>query len=132
MLTPAEGAPDPAAQAVIQGAIYQRALGMFLIRSVGSDSARADTDSWAFLCAIYTIASTRINVVLTTIFFAMTMLLTLLGGSFMAFADGKLSRGRHMTTAAGAFGFVATVFGWYLLSSLIFGLVCVLATVEQR
>lgn len=49
MLTPAAGSPDPAAQAVIQGAIYQGALGMFLI-------------SWAFLCAIYCFASTRMCV----------------------------------------------------------------------
>lgn len=56
MLTPAAGSPDPAAQAVMQAAVYNGALGIFII-------------SWAFLVAIFWVATLRINIVLAVTFF---------------------------------------------------------------
>lgn len=47
----------------------------------------------------------------------MTMLLALLGGSFVALANGNVGLGSRLTTAAGSFGFVATIFVRDLLAS---------------
>lgn len=70
---------------------------------------------WGVLCFIYFIISLRTNVVFAVIFITVDMAFILLSAEYWQLANGNTGTAGHLQTAAGAFAFVCTLAGWYLL-----------------
>ncbi|GAA5888774.1 hypothetical protein JCM16303_005305 [Sporobolomyces ruberrimus] len=75
---------------------------------------------WAILNLIYTVASLRTNVVFVLLFTFLEVTFWLLAALYTKLALGRLSMLEGITKAAGAFGFLTCVMGWYLLVVLVF------------
>lgn len=70
---------------------------------------------WGVMCTIYAVISLRTNLVFFTIFVTVDMAFLLLAGTYWHTAAGNLATAAACTKAAGAFAFVCTLAGWYLL-----------------
>ncbi|BFZ54116.1 hypothetical protein PYCC9005_001148 [Savitreella phatthalungensis] len=70
---------------------------------------------WGLMCTVYFVISLRTNVVFATIFLTVDMAFLLLAGTYWHTAAGNMDAAHKCTVAAGAFGFVCTMAGWYLL-----------------
>lgn len=98
------GAPSGTLQTLTSS--YDSGMGIYIL-------------GWAFLSGIYFVGCTRINFVFSFIFFNITLMLSCVGGSYYLFAESHLISGSRLLTAGGAFGFIACVFGYYLMTSLV-------------
>lgn len=70
---------------------------------------------WAVLCFIYLIISLRTNLVFAMIFFTVDMDFILLSAAYFDLGAGNVARAGKMIVAGGAFAFVCSMCGWYLL-----------------
>lgn len=66
------------------------------------------------LSFIYLICALRTNIVFVAIFLGLLMTFVVLAGSYWQFALGNLVMAQKLQVAAGAFGFVATLAGWWI------------------
>lgn len=66
------------------------------------------------LSFIYLICALRTNVVFVAIFLGLLMTFVVLAGSYWQYALGNLVMAQKLQVAAGAFGFVATLAGWWI------------------
>lgn len=73
----------------------------------------------AVLCFFYMIAALRTNVCLVGILFCFTVTFPLLSASYFYGAAGRADASANCRIAGGAFGFIASVIGWYLWFSMI-------------
>ncbi|GAA5838226.1 hypothetical protein JCM3766R1_001866 [Sporobolomyces carnicolor] len=75
---------------------------------------------WSVLNLIYTVASLRTNVVFVLLFSFLEVDFCLLTALYIKLALGRTSMIEGITKAAGAFGFLTCIMGWYLLVVLVF------------
>ncbi|KAL8280391.1 hypothetical protein RQP46_007308 [Phenoliferia psychrophenolica] len=76
---------------------------------------------WALLTFIYMIAALRTNVVFVALFGFLEVSFCLLIATFLRLAHGNYVHLQSFLKAAGAFGFLCSCMGWYLLVVLVFG-----------
>lgn len=93
-----------------------------VIKGYGDDAA-AFYDSFAMflifmavLCLFYAIAAIRTNVCLVMILICFVITFPLLAASYFFAADGSLDASATCRVAGAAFGFIASMIGWYLVS----------------
>ncbi|KAK7537138.1 GPR1/FUN34/yaaH family-domain-containing protein [Phyllosticta citribraziliensis] len=86
---------------------YSNAMGLYMI-------------IWTVLNAFFLIGSLGINTVYILIFLALELCFLLLGASHFAAADGHARAATALQKAAGAFGFLSGLCGYYTLGSLLF------------
>ena len=72
----------------------------------------------AILSLIFLICSIRTNVVFFMIFLTLFFLFVLLAGAFFCVAQGRISLATKLEEAAGAFGFVSILCGWYIFLAI--------------
>ncbi|KAJ4359855.1 uncharacterized protein N0V89_000411 [Didymosphaeria variabile] len=72
----------------------------------------------ALLCFIYLICSLRTNMCFFMIFFSLVMTFCLLAGSFWEANNGNVALSGRLQKAGGAFGFVTTLFGWWIFIAI--------------
>ncbi|KAJ5757292.1 uncharacterized protein N7511_005986 [Penicillium nucicola] len=85
---------------------YHNALGFFVL-------------IWAVFNLFFLLASCAINVVYIILFLGLELCLILDAASSFALGDGLVETSAHLITAAGAFGFIASLAGYYcVLQSL--------------
>lgn len=70
---------------------------------------------WGVICFIYFIISLRTNVVFAIIFITVDMAFILLAATYWQLGNGNTAVAAKTQLAAGAFGFVCCMAGWYLL-----------------
>lgn len=70
---------------------------------------------WGVLCFIYFIISLRTNVVFAIIFITVDMVFILLAAAYWQICNGNTAAAGKIQIAAGAFAFVCSMAGWYLL-----------------
>ncbi|KAK7513412.1 GPR1/FUN34/yaaH family-domain-containing protein [Phyllosticta citriasiana] len=75
---------------------------------------------WTVLNTFFLIGSLGINTTYVAIFATVELCTLLLGSSYFAAADGHASGTTALQKAAGAFGFVSSLCGYYTLGSLLF------------
>ncbi|KAK4704139.1 uncharacterized protein P7C70_g2075, partial [Phenoliferia sp. Uapishka_3] len=76
---------------------------------------------WALLTFIYMIAALRTNVVFVLLFGFLEITFCLLIATFLRIGNQNFTNLASYLHAAGAFGFLTSLMGWYLLIVLIFG-----------
>lgn len=76
---------------------------------------------WAVLVLIYFIASLRTNAVFVALFFFLEITFDLLIGAYFNISKGNVANINMILKAAGAFAFLTSACGWYLLLVLILG-----------
>ncbi|KAH8709972.1 hypothetical protein GQ44DRAFT_453765 [Phaeosphaeriaceae sp. PMI808] len=70
------------------------------------------------LCFVYLICSIRTNLVFFLIFFTLVPAFGLLAGAFLNAGAGKAAIALRCQEAAGAFAFVTSLLGWYILMAI--------------
>lgn len=112
---------------------FWASVGMFLQPSQGIAAAvgAASIDynhgfalylaSWGVLTFIYLIAALRTNVIFVGLFFFLDITFWLLVTAYLNIGYGNVSNIVMILQAAGSFGFLTTVCGWYLMVVLTFG-----------
>lgn len=70
---------------------------------------------WGVLCFIYFIISLRTNIVFAVIFLTVDLSFILLSATYWEVAQGNADLAGKLQIAAGAFGFICCMGGWYLL-----------------
>lgn len=71
----------------------------------------------AILCLIYLICALRTNIVFVLIFLGLFMTYAFLAGTHWQHANGNKALGDTLQVAAGAWGLLACVAGWYIFAS---------------
>lgn len=66
------------------------------------------------LSFIYLICALRTNLVFVAIFLGLLMTFVVLAGSYWQLASGNGAIAQKLQVAAGAFGFMATIAGWWI------------------
>lgn len=71
------------------------------------------------VCLIFMICSLRTNIAFFIIFLTLVLAFGLLAGTFWQLAEGNMAVAKACQIAAGAFGFLTTVSGWYIFASIL-------------
>merc|ERR1712093_331468 len=74
---------------------------------------------WGVLIFIYTLGSLRTNMVFVALFFTLDIAFFLLSAAYFRIAEGRDPT--SLLTAGGAFAFVTSICGWYIMLALILG-----------